>query len=458
MIDIKNKWASLPPAKQRILAVSCIVAAVLAVIAVLQTEPEKEEKYVAKRDQVSSVFTNTNTRNQTLDHLAGQLKNLRRMNEQILHRLDMLENRDISRDLSRLSQSIDEKLVRQQEAMREMEARVKEDTRSVVEDQVNNAAMVAGNAAVEGGGAPNPIAEKNATRHTRKDGVRTAQDQGASNGLTPAASTMPASGNVFDVTPPTKDDKGPKREAKPLKLSVMSEAIEEEKNPSGKKKPAKDSEAYIPAGSILTGTILTGGEFPTNKGAFDNPTPILIRLSKEAILPNRYRSDVRECFLIAGGAGDLASERAKVRGETLSCVRHDGSVIETKLESYVAGEDGKAGIKGRLVSKQGQIIARSLVAGFAGGMSEAFDVDPVPVLATSTTGETQYQDALSTNAVQGAAVKGISQSLDRVAQFYLDMAEDVFPVVEINAGRQVDIIVISGTTLKISAKGSLAKN
>ena len=280
MIDIKNKWASLPPAKQRILAVSCIVAAVLAVIAVLQTEPEKEEKYVAKRDQVSSVFTNTNTRNQTLDHLAGQLKNLRRMNEQILHRLDTLENRDISRDLSRLSQSIDEKLVRQQEAMREMEARVKEDTRSVVEDQVNNAAMVAGNAAVEGGGAPNPIAEKNATRHTRKDGVRTAQDQGASNGLTPAASTMPASGNVFDVTPPTKDDKGPKREAKPLKLSVMSEAIEEEKNPSGKKKPAKDSEAYIPAGSILTGTILTGGEFPTNKGAFDNPTTILIRLSK----------------------------------------------------------------------------------------------------------------------------------------------------------------------------------
>ena len=38
------------------------------------------------------------------------------------------------------------------------------------------------------------------------------------------------------------------------------------------------------------------------------------------------------------------------------------------------------------------------------------------------------------------------------------MAEDVFPVVEINAGRQVDIIVISGTTLKISAKGSLAMN
>ena len=86
---------------------------------------------------------------------------------------------------------------------------------------------------------------------------------------------MPASGNVFDVTPPTKDDKLPQALSQASEaLRHASEAIEEEKNPSGKKKPAKDSEAYIPAGSILTGTILTGGEFPTNKGAFDNPTPI----------------------------------------------------------------------------------------------------------------------------------------------------------------------------------------
>ena len=168
------------------------------------------------------------------------------MNEQILHRLDTLENRDIGSIFRGSRKALTKSSVRQQEAMREMEARVKEDTRSVVEDQVNNAAMVEGNAAVEGGGAPNPIAEKNATRHTRKDGVRTTQVQGASNGLTPPASTMPASGNVFDVTPPTKDDKGPKREAKPLKLSVMSEAIEEEKNPSGREKPAKDGEAYVP--------------------------------------------------------------------------------------------------------------------------------------------------------------------------------------------------------------------
>lgn len=50
-------------------------------------------------------------------------------------------------------------------------------------------------------------------------------------------------------------------------------------------------------------------------------------------------------------------------------------VIEAKLDSYAVGEDGKAGVRGRVVSKQGQIIAKSLMAGFLGGVSEAFDVN-----------------------------------------------------------------------------------
>ena len=47
-----------------------------------------------------------------------------------------------------------------------------------------------------------------------------------------------------------------------------------------------------------------------------------------AILPNRVRADVRECFIIVSGYGDLASERAYLRGETFTCVRADGGVIE----------------------------------------------------------------------------------------------------------------------------------
>ena len=170
-------------------------------------------------------------------------------------------------------------------------------------------------------------------------------------------------------------------------------------------------------------------------------------------MPNRYTSDIRECFLLTGGRGDLASERVKLRGETLSCIRDDGSVIESKLNSYVAGEDGKEGVKGRLVSKQGQIIARSLVAGFASGLSDAFDVNAVPTISTSSDGTVEYQQVYSSDALQGAAVKGFSNAMERISEFYLDMAKDIFPVVEVNAGRQVDVVVTTGTELAISAEG-----
>ena len=36
--------------------------------------------------------------------------------------------------------------------------------------------------------------------------------------------------------------------------------------------------------------------------------------------------------------------------------------VRKGVKGYVAGEDGKAGMRGRLVSKQGQILANALLA------------------------------------------------------------------------------------------------
>ena len=219
---------------------------------------------------------------------------------------------------------------------------------------------------------------------------------------------------AYDTTPATSGERpgsstraqnAPKRT--PLRISVVSEARREEPAPTKAKTAPEDAVAYIPAGSIITGTIITGGDFPTGRGSYENPTPTLIRIQKEAILPNKFTSDIRECFLLVGGRGELSSERAKLRGEVLSCVRRDGAVIETKLNSYVVGEDGKEGVKGRLVSKQGQMIARTLVAGFASGMAEAFDYDAVPVIQTdSISNNTLYQQNWSSDAAKGGLAKG----------------------------------------------------
>lgn len=205
---------------------------------------------------------------------------------------------------------------------------------------------------------------------------------------------------------------------------------------------------YIPAGSILSGILLTGLDAPTRENARTDPFPVLINIDREAILPNSRSFDFNECFVIAAGFGDMSSERVYLRTETLNCVAESGRVMETPLNGYAAGEDGKAGIRGRLVSKQGVLIARSLTAGFLEGLAGAFNVTPVPVISTTGgSGSVDYQSVYSGRALQGAAVSGSSKALERVASFYLKLAEEMFPVLEVDAARRVDIILTKGISL-----------
>lgn len=214
-----------------------------------------------------------------------------------------------------------------------------------------------------------------------------------------------------------------------------------------------DDSVYIPTGSIVTGTLITGMDAPTGQQARQDPHPALMRIKHEAILPNRFRADIRECFVLMGGRGSLSSERAYLRGETISCVREDGGVVEASMNSYTVGEDGKAGVRGRLVSKQGQFLARALMAGFLESFANAFDQTPVPSIDINEDGEGSgqqiYQQAFSGDALQSATVSGAGKAMDRLAQFYIDQAEGLFPVIEIDAGREVEIVLINGTSLQI---------
>ena len=136
------------------------------------------------------------------------------------------------------------------------------------------------------------------------------------------------------------------------------------------KSAQKLSQYLLTAGSILEGVLLSGMDAPTSAAAKKNPYPALIRIKKEAILPNYYRQNVRECFVIVSGFGELSSERARLRTERVSCVRNDGTVMESDISGYVTGEDGKVGVRGRLVTKQGAVIAKSLAAGALAGFGE----------------------------------------------------------------------------------------
>ena len=204
-------------------------------------------------------------------------------------------------------------------------------------------------------------------------------------------------------------------------------------------------DTYLPV-SFVRGELLGGVDAPTGGQAQSNPLPVLIRLLDSAVLPNRYRYDVAECFVIASAWGEISSERAYMRTSNLSCVRHDRSVLELDIKGNVYGEDGKLGMRGRLVTKQGQLLANALRAGIVGGIGQGFaqggstfTASPFGTLATSPEGTGEQ--------LRRGMAGGVGRALDNLANYYIRLAEQTFPIIEIDAARQVDIALTAGVRI-----------
>ncbi len=201
---------------------------------------------------------------------------------------------------------------------------------------------------------------------------------------------------------------------------------------------------YIPSGSFMRVSLLGGLDAPTGGQAQNNPWPILLRVQDNAFLPNRYRAKVKECFMLGSGHGDISSERAYLRLESLSCVLKNGEVVDTPAKGYVVGEDGKAGMRGRLVSKQGQVLANALMTGIVAGIGQGFQQSSTSY-STSALGTVGTVE--SGKQFQAGIGAGVGKALDRLSQYYITLAEKMFPIIEVDAGRVVDVVLTKGVTL-----------
>ena len=236
-------------------------------------------------------------------------------------------------------------------------------------------------------------------------------------------------------------------EANNLKSVSQTNAQPNDENniKKSKKEKNKTIKDTIPAGSFVRAVLLSGLDAPTSGSATRNPHPVLFKLIDKVILPNKWRINIKDCFIIGTGYGDLSSERAYIRLERLSCTKNDGDIISKTVEGYVSGEDGKNGLKGRVVSKQGQLLARTLVAGFLQGVSQAFSYSQQTLLINP---QGAVQTVNPNQALQYAGISGISEATKKLADFYMNLVNKTFPVIEILPGRKVDIVFLKDVNLE----------
>lgn len=237
-------------------------------------------------------------------------------------------------------------------------------------------------------------------------------------------------------------------------INQFTLGLENSKN-SFNYKPIKTSDNYIPAGSFAKAVLLSGVDASTSLASNANPEPVLIRITDHGTLPRRFKSDLKDCHVIAAAYGDLSSERAKLRLEKLSCTEiKTGEIIETEVIGFVAGEDGRQGLRGTVVSTEGKLLGNSLLSGVLGGLAGNFSSNNDRAVSLFASNK---KEPVS-DKLKNSMVEGTSSSLDRLSKYYIERAEALQPIVQVGSGRKIDVIftegVFFGTT---SLKQELAK-
>ena len=82
---------------------------------------------------------------------------------------------------------------------------------------------------------------------------------------------------------------------------------------------------YLPLGSFVKCTLLTGVYAPANES---NPLPVLISVDEAFYGPNNTRIPLKGAFAIGKAVGDVVSKRAIIQIVSFSFVLPNGKVFE----------------------------------------------------------------------------------------------------------------------------------
>lgn len=213
---------------------------------------------------------------------------------------------------------------------------------------------------------------------------------------------------------------------------------------SYKKNP---SAGMIPAGAFAPIALLNGVDAGTATSTQSNPMPILMNVLDQATLPGSAKYRLKNCFVLASAYGDLSAERVYARISRLSCVdKGDRLVLSQEVQGYLVDSDGKLGLRGMITDRQGAKVGKALLAGFAQGLAGALGTAQSTVSTNAATGTSTSQLG-GASALRAAGLSGAQTATSQLAEFYLKEAQNIFPVITVDAGRTGTIVFTASTSL-----------
>lgn len=217
----------------------------------------------------------------------------------------------------------------------------------------------------------------------------------------------------------------------------------------------EDSPEYLPPNSYAPARVLVGVDAAAGVASQTDPLPVVLRITGPArSVVNRGRlltTRIEGCIVNGAARADLPSEKVYVKLARMTCDQPGGRVAVSEVKGFLSF-GGKAGVRGRVVSRDGPIVQQALIAGIVGGFGRGFAANANSVFAgprISVDGDDDDETQLSTgDIIKGGLGQGVGDAADTVSKYLIERAEQYQPVIEMATGIDVDIVFLDGVYVR----------
>lgn len=259
----------------------------------------------------------------------------------------------------------------------------------------------------------------------------------APNGAAPGAAPPPAEVKLMNFS----GDKGASTGAKLTRADVPPLVVE-------------DSPDYLPPNSYAPARVIVGVDASAGVASQTDPLPVVLRITGPArsVLQNGrvLTTRLQGCVINGAARGDLSSEKVYVKLARMTCDQPGGRVAVSDVKGFISFA-GKSGVRGRVVSREGNLVTQALLAGIVGGFGRGFSANANSVFGGARTNPDGSKAKLSAGDILGGGLgQGAADAADTVSKYLIERAEQYQPVVEMPTGIDVEVVFLDGVYVRNS--------
>tara|TARA_R100001244_G_scaffold47710_2_gene42529 strand:+ start:27628 stop:28947 length:1320 start_codon:yes stop_codon:yes gene_type:complete len=217
----------------------------------------------------------------------------------------------------------------------------------------------------------------------------------------------------------------------------------------------EDSPEYLPPNSYAPAKVIVGVDASVGVASQSDPLPVVLRITGPArsVVKNGklLTTKITGCIVNGAARGDLSAEKVYVKLARMTCDQPGGRVAVSEVKGFISFA-GKSGVRGRVVSREGNLVSQALLAGIVGGFGRGFSANANGIF-TGQIGTDGKRDSLSgADILTGGLGQGAGDAADTVSKYLIERAEQYQPVVEMPTGIDVEIVFLDGVHVRSEQK------